>query len=199
MTRTDYLKQINDDISDLKKDKNYYKILKRYFLKSKINNDQIVMNQLINVFNSDLGKIYKDINNIDAIELQTSDIVSIMFAHQSTQAWSTLCNSILDSNMNITGSWAIDTEATAALKTNKAFLSSSVTVCAKPSIKNGIGDYKVVKNTIEKTVSKEVEELYRLGFRGADLLTACFGKAVSEFGKYEKVEKLDGSVVNVTD
>jgi hypothetical protein len=69
MTRTDYLKQINDDIADLKKDKNYYKILKRYFLKSKINNDQIVMNQLINVFNSDLGKIYKDINNIDAIEL----------------------------------------------------------------------------------------------------------------------------------
>jgi len=134
-----------------------------------------------------------------AIETQTSDIVSIMFAHQSTQAWSTLCNSILDSNMNITGSWAIDTEATAALKTNKAFLSSSVTVCAKPSIKSGIGDYRDVKNTIEKTVSKEVEELYRLGFRGADLLTACFGKAVSEFGKYEKVEKLDGSVVNVTD
>ena len=74
---------------------------------------------------------------------------------------------------------------------NKAFLSSSVTVCAKPSIKQGVGDYREVKNTIEKTVSKEVEELYTLGFRGADLLTACFGKAVSEFGRYEKVEKLD--------
>jgi adenine-specific DNA methylase len=135
----------------------------------------------------------------DAIEHQTTDIVSIMFAHQSTEAWTTLCNSILGARMNITGSWAIDTEVTGALKANKAFLSSSVTVSAIPSLKEGLGDYREVKKAIEKTVSKEVEELYRLGFRGADLLTACFGKAVSEFGIYEKVEKSDGSIVTVTD
>jgi hypothetical protein len=69
MTTKDYLKQVKDDIIELKKDKNYYKILKRSFLKFKINNDQNKMDQLITVFNSDLGKIYKDINNIDAIEL----------------------------------------------------------------------------------------------------------------------------------
>lgn len=39
----------------------------------------------------------------DAIEYQTSEIVSIMFAHQSTEAWTTLCNSILGARMNITG------------------------------------------------------------------------------------------------
>jgi len=48
-------------------------------------------------------------------------------------------------------------------------------------------------------VVKEVNELYQLGFRGADLLTACFGQAVSEFGKYEKVEKADGSEVTVAE
>jgi adenine-specific DNA methylase len=135
----------------------------------------------------------------EAIEHQTSDIVSIMFAHQSTEAWTTLCNSILGAKMNITGSWALDTEMTGALKTDKAFLSSSVTVCAKPVSRSGIGNYKEVKKAIEFTVSKEVEELYRLGFRGADLLTACFGQAVSEFGKYEKVEKADGSEVTVAE
>lgn len=133
------------------------------------------------------------------IEHQTKDLVSIMFAHQSTEAWTTLCNSILFSNMNILSSWAIDTEQKSALKTNKAFLSSSVTVSARPSQKNGIGSYKEVKKAIEITVAKEVEELYRLGFRGADLLTACFGQAVSEFGKYEKVEKADGSEVTVAE
>jgi putative DNA methylase len=46
----------------------------------------------------------------DAIEMQTTDIVSIMFAHQSTEAWTTLCNSILIARMNITGSWPMDTE-----------------------------------------------------------------------------------------
>ncbi|MEI6122708.1 MAG: DUF1156 domain-containing protein [Bacteroidota bacterium] len=135
----------------------------------------------------------------DAIEHQTSDIVSIMFAHQSTEAWTTLCNSILGARMNITGSWAMDTEMTGALKTDKAFLSSSVTVCAKPSQRIGIGEYKEVRSSIENKVASEVEELYRLGFRGADLLTACFGQAVSEFGKYEKVEKADGNEVTVAD
>ncbi len=135
----------------------------------------------------------------DSIEHQTLNIVSIMFAHQSTEAWSTLCNSILGAKMNITGSWANDTEMTGALKTDKAFLSSSVTVACKPSQRLGIGDYKNVRKAVEQTVAKEVEELYGLGFRGADLLTACFGQAVSEFGKYEKVEKADGSEVTVAE
>jgi putative DNA methylase len=136
----------------------------------------------------------------DAIEHQTSDLVSIMFAHQSTEAWTTLCDSILGANMNITGSWALDSEYTnTGLKSGKAFLSSSVTVSCRPAQRKGFGNYKEVKKAIERTVSKEVDELYRLGFRGADLLTACFGQAVSEFGKYEKVEKADGSEVTVAE
>ena len=136
----------------------------------------------------------------DAIEHQTSDIVSIMFAHQSTEAWTTLCNSVLGARMNITGSWPIETEmANRTLGLTSAVLASSVTVSAKPSQRHGYGEYREVKKAIEKTVAKEVEELYRLGFRGADLLTACFGQAVSEFGKYEKVEKANGSEVTVAE
>ncbi len=134
----------------------------------------------------------------DAIEHQTSDVVSIMFAHQSTEAWTTLCNSILGARLNITGSWAIDTErSSAGTKTDKAFLSSSVTVSCKPANRSGFGDYQTVKRAIENCVEKEVGELYALGFRGADLLTACFGKAVGEFGKYEKVENLSGEEITV--
>lgn len=131
------------------------------------------------------------------IEWQASDIVSIMFAHQSTEAWTTLCNSILGANMNIKGSWATDTEVKGALKTDKAFLESSVTVACRPSERNGFETFKRVKKAIETKVTEEVNALYELGFRGADLLTACFGQAVSEFGKYETVEKADGSEVTV--
>ena len=134
-----------------------------------------------------------------AIEHQTSDIVSIMYAHQSTEAWSTLCNSILGARMNITGSWSTDTEMTGALKTDKAFLASSVTVSCRPSQREDYGSYRQVKKGIEERVAYEVEKLYGLGFRGADLLTACFGQAVSEFGKYRTVERADGSVVTVAD
>ena len=134
----------------------------------------------------------------DAIEFQTSDIVSIMFAHQSTEAWTTLCNSILRARMNITGSWPMDTEMTnRSLGLAGAALESSVTVSCRPSERNGFETFKRVKRAIENKVTEEVNSLYELGFRGADLLTACFGQAVSEFGKYETVEKADGSEVTV--
>jgi adenine-specific DNA methylase len=136
----------------------------------------------------------------DVIEKQTSGVISIMFAHQSTKAWTTLCNSILGAGMNITGSWAIDTERSAAgVKVNKAFLSSSVTVSCSPSKKSGIEYFKKVRQEVEEGVKKEVDYLYRLGFRGSDLLTACFGQAVSIFGKYERVEKADGTEVTVAE
>lgn len=136
----------------------------------------------------------------DAIEHQTTDIVSIMFAHQSTTAWSTLCNSILGARMNITGSWSIDTEmANRSLGLASAALESSVTVSCRPAQRHGIGNFREIRAAIERRVQEEVELLYKLGFRGADLLTACFGQAVSEFGKYERVEKADGSEVTVAE
>lgn len=136
----------------------------------------------------------------DAIESQTSDIVSIMFAHQSTEAWTTLCNSILGARMNITGSWPMDTEMVSrSIGLAGAALESSVTVACRPSERKGFGDFNEVKTAIEQTVANEVESLYQLGFRGADLLTACFGQAVSEFGHYKTVEKADGSEVSVAE
>ncbi len=136
----------------------------------------------------------------DAIEHQTSDMVSIMFAHQSTEAWTTLCNSVLGARMNITGSWPMDTEmANRSLGLSGAVLASSVTVSCKPAQNRGYGEYREVKKAVEKTVAKEVAELYKLGFRGADLLTACFGQAVSEFGQYKAVEKADGTEVTVAE
>lgn len=144
-------------------------------------------------FESKLTQIF------DAIERQTSDVVSIMFAHQSTEAWTTLCNSILGARMNITGSWPFDTEVSNALKTDKAFLESSVTVACRPSERGGFADFRDVKRDIENKVAFEIEKLYELGYRGADLLTACFGQAVSEFGKYESVEKSNGDEVTVAD
>lgn len=126
----------------------------------------------------------------DAIEYQTSEIVSIMFAHQSTEAWTTLCNSILGARMNITGSWPMDTELVNRSRgIGSAALESSVTVSCRPSERNGFESFKRVKRAIETKVTEEVNALYELGFRGADLLTACFGQAVSEFGKYETVER----------
>lgn len=142
-------------------------------------------------FTTTLTDIFK------SLEDQTSGLLSIMFAHQSTEAWSTLCHSILEANRNITGSWAIDSEMIGALKSDKAFLASSVTVSCRSAQRSGVGSFPEVKRAIEKRVKDEVDKLFKLGFRGADLLTGSFGQAVSEFGQFVQVEKLDGNLVKV--
>lgn len=135
-----------------------------------------------------------------AIEKQTRGVVSIMFAHQSTEAWTTLCNSILGANMNITGSWAIDTEmANRSVGLAGAALESSVTVSCRPVARTEIGEYNAVRKEIGQKVAEEVELLYKLGFRGSDLLTACFGQAVSVFGHYEGVQRLSGEGITVAE
>jgi adenine-specific DNA methylase len=134
------------------------------------------------------------------IEYQTRDIVSIMFAHQTTKAWTTLCNSIINANLNIFGSWAIDTERDVrSVSLAGAALTSSVTVACRPAAKQGFGDYNEVREEIQETIQDKVRELYALGFRGADLLTACFGQAVSVFGRYKVVEKANGDQVTVAE
>ena len=132
----------------------------------------------------------------EAIEHQTDGAVSIMFAHQSTKAWSTLCNSVLHANLSMNGSWAIDTEMSSrSLAIAGDALTSSVTVACRPVQRQGIADFKDIKSEIGEKVKAKVRELYGQGFRGADLLTACFGHAVGVFGKYQSVEKSDGSEV----
>ena len=143
-------------------------------------------------FENKLSKIF------DTIERNTSGVVSIMFAHQSTEAWKTLCNSILSSRMNISGSWSFDTELTnRTLAISSSAMESSITVACHPIIRKSIGDSKLVKASIINEVKLNVDILYNLGFRGPDLLTACFGPAVSVFGRYEKVEKASGEEVTV--
>jgi len=137
---------------------------------------------------------------LQAIEHQTDGVVSIMFAHQNTKAWTTLVDAINNAQMNISGSWPIRTEmANRSLGLSGAVLASSVTVSARPVVRAGSASYQRVVQDITQAVGHAVGELYGLGFRGADLLTACFGRAVSVFGQYANVEKADGSDVTVQD
>lgn len=65
----EYISMLNDDIKTLKTENNYFKILKRLFSIYKIKKDNNKLILLTNFFNSEYGKKYKDINNINAIEL----------------------------------------------------------------------------------------------------------------------------------
>jgi hypothetical protein len=73
--KKDLLKSLKDDINDLMDEGKYYKVLKRIFniykiksFKSEYKNKKLLV-YLTQFFNSDNGKIYSDIANVEAIKL----------------------------------------------------------------------------------------------------------------------------------
>lgn len=67
MDKGDYVRGLNEDIKELKKEGRYYKVLKRLFNKFKLDGDTEKLLYLSEVFNSDLGKLYQKISNMEAI------------------------------------------------------------------------------------------------------------------------------------
>lgn len=124
-------------------------------------------------------------------------LLSIMFAHQSTKAWTALINAIFAAGFTVDSTWPIDTELTTALKADLSALSSSIVVSCRPRIVGSAASFKDVRKEIEKIVEESIKRFWDYGFRGADLIVACYGPAVGVFGKYERVEKADGTPVEI--
>jgi hypothetical protein len=121
-----------------------------------------------------------------------------MFAHQTTEAWTALINAIFDAGLTVTATYPIDTERVFALKSWRLSLATSITVTCRERVKGAGALFKDVKREIEQVVAESVKRFWGYGFRGADLIVACYGPAVGAFGKYESVEK-QGQPVTVPD
>ncbi len=123
-------------------------------------------------------------------------LVTVMFAHQSTDAWTTLISALFEAGLSPNATWPIATEMPkTALALGTASLETSVTVACRPRITGSAASFKDVRKEIEKVVHESVGRFWDYGFRGADLIVACYGPAVGVFGKCERVEKADGTPV----
>jgi adenine-specific DNA methylase len=144
-------------------------------------------------FKSKLAAVLAEAHRV----LKPDGVISIMFAHQSTKAWTALVHAIFEAGLTVDATWPIDTELTTALKASMSALSSSVTVTCRPRVVGSAAAFKDVRREIEQVVRESVKRFWSYGFRGADLIVACYGPAVGVFGKYERVEKADGTPVGI--
>jgi putative DNA methylase len=127
-------------------------------------------------------------------------LIAVMFAHQSTEAWTALINALFSAGLNVTATYPIDTELknrTVAL--GVAALESSITVVCRAREVGAAASFKDVRREIQKVVRESVHRFWNYGFRGADLIVACYGPAVGVFGKHGRVERADGTPVGVPD
>ena len=124
-------------------------------------------------------------------------VMVVMFAHQSTEAWTALINALFNAGVNITATYPVDTERIIALKKDISALASSITVICRPRQVGAAASFRRVRSEIEQVVKESVHRFFEYGFRGADLIVACYGPAVGVFGQYERVERADGRRIDV--
>lgn len=123
-----------------------------------------------------------------------------MFAHQATEAWTALINALFEAGLNIVATYPIETEMkNRMVALGASALESSITVACRPRQVGSASSFRDVRREIENVVADSVHRFWDYGFRGADLIVACYGPAVGVFGKYERVERADGTPVTVPD
>jgi len=123
-----------------------------------------------------------------------------MFAHQTTEAWAALIDALFASGLSVVGTYPIETEMkSTALALGTASLESSITVVCRQREKGRPASFGRVRQEIEKAVAASVQRLWKYGFRGADLMVACYGPAIGVFGQHERVETAEGNPVPIPD
>jgi len=111
-----------------------------------------------------------------------------------------LIRSLFAAGLTIDATWPIEMEMKNRVRgLNSAALETSITVICRPRSTAGAESFKAVKNEIREVVETAVHRFWSYGFRGADLIVATYGPAVGVFGKYERVERDDGTEVEVPD
>jgi adenine-specific DNA methylase len=125
-------------------------------------------------------------------------IFVVVFAHKSTAAWETLLNSLLDAGLVVTASWPLHTERPGRLRAQEsAALASSIFIVCRVRDADKDGYLDDVREELATTIRERLDFFWAQGIRGADFFISAIGPAVSIFGRYGHVYRLDGSEVKV--
>jgi adenine-specific DNA methylase len=150
-----------------------------------------------NFYESGIARALLEVNRV----LKDTGICVVVFAHKNTSAWETLIGALLGAGFAVTSSWPIHTERPGRLRAHgSAALASSVwLVCRKRSADAGTGSWKSVQTQLDKRVKERLEYFLGEGIKGADALLSAIGPALEIFGRYERVEKITGENVTITE
>jgi adenine-specific DNA methylase len=130
--------------------------------------------------------------------LKPNGIFTVVFAHKSTAAWETLINSLLEAGLMVTASWPLHTEMPGRLRAmGSAALASSIFIVCRVRAAETEGYLDDVREELATTIRERLDFFWKQGIRGADFFISAIGPAVSIFGRYSKVYRLDGSQVGV--
>jgi adenine-specific DNA methylase len=145
-------------------------------------------------FEAMLRQAFREIHRV----LKPEGVAVIVFAHQSTSAWETVIQALLEAGLYMTASWPIHTEKAGRLRAQEsAALASSIYMVCRKRTTNAVGAYAQVRREVEERVRDRLQHFWNEGIRGADFFMSAIGPAVEVFGRYARVERLSGEQVTV--
>ncbi len=133
--------------------------------------------------------------------LKCDGILTIVYAHKSTDGWETLIQAMLDARFVVTAAWPIDTERQSRMKAqDTASLASSIYMVGRKWKKQPKAYYGNVREELRAHVCGRLDRFMKAGVSGADFYIAAIGVSCEVFGKYETVVRDDdGRKVTVGD
>ena len=135
-------------------------------------------------FENNLKKSFKEIHRV----LKTNGLMTIVYAHKSTEGWETLINSLLDSGLVMTGAWPLNTEMQSRLSAREtAALASSIYIVARKMERQPTGFYNQVKEELNQYLAKKLERLWQEGISGSDFFIAAIYTTFQRFKTFERL------------
>lgn len=145
-------------------------------------------------FTSKLAAIFAEARRV----MRPDGVLAVIFAHQGSDAWTALVHSLFEAGLTIDATWPIEMEmANRTRALNSSALQTSITVVCRPRIVGAAAAFKDLRREVQEVVKQSVQRFWGYGFRGADLIVSCYGPAVGVFGRHSRVEKADGTPVQV--
>ena len=131
--------------------------------------------------------------------LDSGGLTDVVFAHTDSDAWATLIEGLLGSDLVPGASWPIDTEMQSKVSAeNRANLKTSVWMaCRKREEAAGEAFLGDVMEEMRPVIRERLLYFWSKGIRGADFFISAIGPALSVFGRHNSVLRPDGSAVTV--
>ena len=133
--------------------------------------------------------------------LKYDGVLTLVYAHKSTDGWETLIQAMLDAGFVVTAAWPIDTESKSRMKAqDTASLASSIYMVGRKWQKKPKAYYRDVMDELREHVCGQLDRFMEAGVTGADFYIAAIGVSCKVYGRYEKVVRDDdGRQVTVSE
>ena len=120
--------------------------------------------------------------------LKPDGVLTLVYAHKTTEGWETLIQAMIDSGFVIMAAWPIDTETKVKMAAhNVAALEASIYMVGQKYEKQPICHYNDLKHELKEHVCARLEKFKNNGITGADFHISAIGASIEIYSKYESV------------